>query len=71
MNCETAKKKDKQHLQRITDGFLEMVDGDEVRKEWQHVFDLYQIALLQETHGLFDVVFTTDDVLGCKIQFLQ
>ncbi len=32
--------------------YLERVDGDKVREKWQHVFNLEQIAALQDFHGV-------------------
>ena len=45
---------------------LEVVDGDEVGEERENVFDLEEVALREEVHGLLDIFVLLDDEASCN-----
>eukprot|EP00051_Salpingoeca_urceolata_P002641 m.51758 g.51758 ORF g.51758 m.51758 type:complete len:516 (+) comp12246_c1_seq1:293-1840(+) len=49
-------------LERFANVGLKMVDGDKVWEKRQNVLDFQQVALLQNSHGLFDVALLLDHV---------
>lgn len=57
---------EKLYLQGTTDGFFEVVDGNEIGEKRQNVLDLDEVALFQELHRLLNVVLFVDNVLSCQ-----
>ena len=45
---------------------LEVVDSDEVGEERENVFDLEEVALREEVHGLLDIFIFLDDEASCN-----
>lgn len=50
------------YLQRLADCVFEVVYGDEIREEWENVFNFDQVALLHELHSLLHIFFFFDNM---------
>ena len=51
-------------FKRCTDLFLEVVNDNKIREEWDKIFDTQELAALQEVHGAFDPLALANDLLS-------